>query len=438
MLDPKYVVIGMEFWGSLFGLLAAFYLFVGKSAIKDKYRALAELELVIAVMLFSDAIAYIFDGTLYDNSYSILSISNYISFICNAIMPVFVTAYLFLALPDEQRNLGIIYLEGGIGTFAIIWLSMMQFKGYIFSIDTLTNLYERGPLFPIWEAIIMIECFVFLFYTIYKHKYLNKKNMVVVLLFALLPMAAAVVQAFVYGYSLSNMAIIISALALFAYSLEENAQTLLKQQYKISKQNDELEDMQMRVALSQIKPAFLYDTLNAVYDLCDDDKAKDLVRNLAEYLKNDVDSIQSVEPIPFEKELAHTKIYLNIEKERYKDQFDVEYKIDYSDFTIPALTLQPLVENAVKHGVTKMPEGQKGLITIRTTKEYSNIEIMISDNGAGFDIDKYKEKEKEKGDGKLVGIRSVRKKLELMKYATLSINSAVGRGTTCVINIPSK
>ena len=434
MLNVKEILTGMEFCGALMALLAAFYLSIVKSAIREKYRALAELQLSVSVMLFFDAVAYSFRGSESVKAYSVLVISNYISFICNMIMPVFLTAYLVLSVPKEQRKMTIMYIEGSIAAVSVLWLTVSQFTGYIYFIDPLTNLYQRGPGFIIWEMIILTEAFAIILYMYFKKNYLERKGAIVILCFLILPFLAGVIQLFVYGYSLSNIACIASSLALFGEALDENAKALLKQHYHIQKQEDELEDMRIRIALSQIKPHFLYNTLNSIYYLCDNEEAKELINNLADYLRANIGSIESAEPIPFEKELDHTRVYLAIEKERFKDRFEVEYKIGYKDFDIPALTLQPIVENAVKHGVCKLPAGEKGIITIRTQKKENCVEIVVSDNGVGFDLDEYDKSEK--SYGKHTGIRNVEKRLKVLKKATMDTVSEPGKGTTVVILIP--
>lgn len=434
MLIVKDVLTGMEFWGALMALLAAFYLSIVKSSIREKYRALAELQFSVGVMLFFDAMAYSFRGSDSVRAYSILVISNYISFICNMIMPVFLTAYVVLSVPKENRRMTIMYIEGGIAAASILWLTASQFTGYIYFIDPETNLYQRGPGFILWEIIILIEAFAIVVYMYFKRAYLERKATIVILLFIILPFLAGIIQLFVYGYSLSNIACIASSLALFGNALDENAKAFLEQHYHIQRQEDELEDMRIRIALSQIKPHFLYNTLNSIYYLCDNDEAKELINNLSDYLRANIGSIESAEPIPFEKELEHTRVYLAIEKERFKDRFDVEYKIGYMDFDIPALTLQPIVENAVKHGVCKLPAGEKGIITIRTQKKEDSVEIVVSDNGVGFDMDEYDKREK--SYGKHTGIRNVEKRLKVLKKASMNTVSELGKGTTVVIVIP--
>ena len=109
---------------------------------------------------------------------------------------------------------------------------------------------------------------------------------------------------------------------------------------------------------------------------------------------------------------------------------DVIYDVEVTDFKLPPLTVEPLVENAVKHGVTKKRGG--GIVTISTHRTEHGVQITVADTGVGFDPDNYME------DGKPhVGIRNVRDRLHSMVGGTLSITSSKD-GTVAVVTIPVK
>lgn len=122
------------------------------------------------------------------------------------------------------------------------------------------------------------------------------------------------------------------------------------------------------IMLSQIQPHFLYNSLTAIRQLCDIDpqKAKQAVTLFARYLRGNTESLTTAHCIPFEKELEHVKSYLALEQIRFEDELQVEYDIQAHGFLLPSLSLQPLVENAVRHGVSKKAGG--GKVTIRTTE----------------------------------------------------------------------
>ena len=219
---------------------------------------------------------------------------------------------------------------------------------------------------------------------------------------------------------------------------------LLKQRKKSERQMDDIEEMDTRIqelqtsiALSQIKPHFLYNALNTIYVLCGKDLAKgrQAISDLSDYLRSNIGSIDSRLPIPFEKELEHVKKYLALEELRFPDEFTVSCVTPVTDFTIPALTIQPLVENAVRHGVVQREEG--GIILITTRETASHYIVSITDNGPGFEPDSLAEaSDQGRSGGEHIGIRNVRERLARLSGGELEIRSTTGYGTEAVIRIP--
>jgi sensor histidine kinase YesM len=192
-----------------------------------------------------------------------------------------------------------------------------------------------------------------------------------------------------------------------------------------------LQESQISIMLSQIQPHFLYNTLNSIYHLCETNpmRAKSMVNSFAEYLRNNLSTLEEPGLISFETELSHIKTYLDIEKVRFEDTLDIEYDIKCNNFSLPVLTVQPIVENAVKHGTSKKRGG--GKVTISTYEDKENYIIKVSDTGCGFDPSKPKD------DGKIhVGIENVRQRLANMCEGSLTIESEIGAGTVAVIKIP--
>lgn len=192
-----------------------------------------------------------------------------------------------------------------------------------------------------------------------------------------------------------------------------------------------LQESHISIMLSQIQPHFLYNTLNSIYYLCETNPmlAKSMVNSFSEYLRNNLSSIEEKGLVPFETELSHIKTYLEIEKVRFEDTLEIEYDIKCVDFSLPVLTVQPIVENAVKHGTSKKRGG--GRVVISAVQDKENYVITVSDTGCGFDPSKKKD------DGKRhVGIENVRQRLSNMCGGTLTIESEIGVGTCATIKIP--
>ena len=183
--------------------------------------------------------------------------------------------------------------------------------------------------------------------------------------------------------------------------------------------------------LSQIQPHFLYNSLNSIYYLCDKDKeaAQKAISDFADYLRGNMDSLKQTTPVTFEKELEHTKVYLSLEKMRFDDELNIVYDIQASNFKLPSLSDQPLVENAVQYGVGKAANG--GTVTIATKELKDEYEIRVIDDGVGYDPYEVQE------DGRThIGIDNVKNRLQSMCGGSLEITSVKGEGTEAVIRLP--
>ncbi len=188
-------------------------------------------------------------------------------------------------------------------------------------------------------------------------------------------------------------------------------------------------ESRIRIMMSQIQPHFLYNTLSSIQALCriDPEKAFDVTEKFGTYLRSNIDSLGQPELIPFSKELEHTRVYSEIEMVRFPN-VRVEYDVPDIHFAVPALTVQPLVENAIRHGVRIRKEG---LVTVSSRRTELFHEIIISDNGKGFDPEAVRG-----SAGTHIGIGNVRERIERMCGGTVTVQSAPGSGATVTIRIP--
>lgn len=231
------------------------------------------------------------------------------------------------------------------------------------------------------------------------------------------------------GASLLTSAVCIIVILHYAKLLNDQ---LNEQSVRLALQQAELENKNTQIMVSQIQPHFLYNTLSVIDYLCgkDVEAARNTINAFSDYLRMNMESINSSKPVPFEKELEHTKTYLGIEKLRFSDILNIEYDIQETDFVIPPLTLQPLCENAVKHGVRGREEG--GTVRISTRRNGNTIFIHVEDDGIGFDTNK------DFDDNRIhVGIQNVQNRLQMISGGRLDITSRPGIGTiaTIVLNL---
>lgn len=233
----------------------------------------------------------------------------------------------------------------------------------------------------------------------------------------------------------SFMPISFALFALFITVIHARNAVLLYQRVQRTRQLErELEQANMAVMISQIQPHFLYNALNTIKSLIrrNPKAAEEAVIDFSYYLRGNMDSLSRTEPIPFRTELEHIQHYCKIELLRFPNKLHLEYDIETDSFSVPTLSIQPLVENAIKHGVTKRPEG--GTVWIHTYTDQKNYIVSVEDNGVGFDPTAVL-----KQDGRShVGLPNTCYRLETMLHATVDVKSKLGVGTTVTVRIPKQ
>ena len=193
----------------------------------------------------------------------------------------------------------------------------------------------------------------------------------------------------------------------------------------------ELKESRISIMLSQIQPHFIYNTLGTIERMClkDPEKAFNLVRNFSLYLRGNFSELDSITPIRFTEELKHVEYYVNIEKVRFPDM-NIEYDVETTAFVMPALSVQPLVENAIKHGLMRLETG--GTVVIRSYETPTHFCVEVKDDGVGFDTSLPIDEKKH------VGLRNIRGRLKAMVDGDLILESKPGVGTKAVIMIPKE
>ncbi len=195
---------------------------------------------------------------------------------------------------------------------------------------------------------------------------------------------------------------------------------------------------EISVLQAQIQPHFLYNTLNSITALCRTDslKAAELLEELSDYLQGKF-RFNNMELIPLDQELDLVKSYLAIEQVRFGKRLEVEYHVEpNTNPFIPPLILQPLVENAVKHGV--YPQRQGGIVRISIKNVDQETVISVTDNGVGMTADKVKHLLNDEGAQEVgVGLRNIQKRLQKHYGYGLEVQSIINKGTTVTVKIPN-
>ncbi len=196
------------------------------------------------------------------------------------------------------------------------------------------------------------------------------------------------------------------------------------------KQQEKLRNLQIRSTTERMKPHYIYNVLTSIYYLCDTDPklAQQAVGTFSDYLRSVLNNLDAGELIPFSEEVQTIKSYLRLEEMRFGDRVRVYYDIHTDSFLLPPFTVQPLVENAVKHGVeTSDRVGEIVIESFETAEHYC---VVVRDNGNGFDVEHFQQTKSN------FGLRYIQKLLEMTVDGKLSLESEVGVGTIVTVRIP--
>ena len=193
-----------------------------------------------------------------------------------------------------------------------------------------------------------------------------------------------------------------------------------------------LDEQRTQLAISQIQPHFLYNTLTAIQSLClsDPESASRVTEELAAYLRQNLSTLSQSGLIPFSQELEHTQTYAQIEMTRFP-HIEITFQIDNTDFMLPALSVQPLVENAIRHGVRVR---EHGIVRVSSHVERGFHVVEVRDNGKGFDVDSLTDQ----NTNEHIGIHNVRQRVRRMCGGDLRIQSVVDEGTCATLLVPVK
>ena len=202
-------------------------------------------------------------------------------------------------------------------------------------------------------------------------------------------------------------------------------------QEELHRRELELAKSQQNLLMAQIKPHFVNNALLAIQESCyeDPEKAADLIGHFSRYLRNNITATDSDAVIPFGQEIEAVKEYLALEYADPSKCFRVEYDLRFTDFRLPALSMEPLVENAVKHGIDRYSENAR--VRIVSFRKRGAACIEIRDNGKGFEVNA-----ETLGKGG-IGFRNAGQRLEMLCGGTLKVRRENG-WTIAEIRIPIK
>ncbi|MDO5520116.1 MAG: histidine kinase [bacterium] len=342
-------------------------------------------------------------------------------------IPLLLFSYLMIVINTLENHKTKRFVSWITSIYVLITVT-----AFLFQMTGIQDLHIMQDLYLIVGEIIVLLSFTALIYELIylKNKQLRKTFIATLPLIVSLSLKAVNVL-LEHGIERRyiRMGILISCVMLIHSTLNYLKKTgeLIEREKQMKL---EIQNAQIRIMLSQIQPHFLYNALNTLQHICKTNGvlAAEAIEHFSRYLRGNMDSLTTNRPIPFTWELEHVKHYIYIEQLRFGDRVRIEYDLETTDFYIPTLTLQPIVENAIRHGITKQAEG--GTVTILTRKKEDEILIKVCDNGVGLSPEQPEGKERSH-----IGIDNVKKRLMLQCNGTIEILSTHGTGTEVIIHL---
>jgi len=197
---------------------------------------------------------------------------------------------------------------------------------------------------------------------------------------------------------------------------------------RIKELESEIVSLKLRLSHNQIRPHFIFNSILAIKQLCIEEPkmAAKMLQHFASYLRANLDAMSGEELVSFERELECIKEYVALEQADPASGFRVDYKTDYIDFDIPLMSVEPMVENAIRHGISR----DNGLITISSKIEGKRIVVTVEDNGVGFGSET-----RQQAEHRSIGIKNSKERLKYLCGGDLAIINT-GKGTIVRIELP--
>lgn len=387
------------------------------------------------LMLFTGALDnyVLYRNSFYEKHKWVEALLSGISDMAYFLVLVFFILYLDVYAKEGSRiRISVLAMIGSIvsAVYGVFWFAA-DFAGGIYTQDADSIAY--GSLYIIGQIGGYITGILSVIIFLRRWKEFNRQERIGFAMFIFGPLIGSLFKGVFKNITIMPILVTISIVFIHSF-IQMNREMLLRQQ------ETDFAIMQADLIMNRLKPHFIYNALNTIYALCDisADETKQAISLFAGYLRTSLVDIDSHRLIPFEEELENVRNYLKIEKLRFGDKIDVRYDIGTMDFTIPPLTLMTIVENAVRYGIEKKPDG--GSIIIASGTNENGYFVKVSDTGDGFDTSglSLTEFKTDENGRRHIGLYSTAYRLRNMCNGSLKLDSHPGEGTVVTLEIKGR
>lgn len=390
---------------------------------KQPFRYIWVIDLLTVGLLISDILAITHRGNTSTEGYYVVRAANFFNFFFVYSITLYMSFFVEHLFEQKDKKIRRLLAVKIISITTLVFNLINLFIPFVYSFDEQNRYFRKSGWYV--NAFGQLIAIIMLATVVYElRKEVESSVYWMVIIDILMPLIATIVQVFIYGIAITNIAIGVTQLLLFMILYRY-------QELKIRETDMQLSEYNAKLILTQVQPHFTLNALSTIQYLCkhDSEAAFEAISDFSIYLRNNMEFATITEMIPFEKELAHIEKYVSIERRRFGDRINVVYDIKEKDFGIPPLSVQPLVENAIKHGISKKRGG--GTVELSAWRGANDIHIVVKDDGVGFDMDK-----PFSNDRVHLGLAIVKDRVKKKCGGDVVITSAENKGTVCEIIIP--
>ncbi len=349
------------------------------------------------------------------------TIAYFVQSLCSAVAFPMLAVYLLHCCGESWQGSALVRVVFALLVVFLILLSVAQFTTAFWYFEP-DGQPRYGPAYNLLVAPLLVMQILILIGVIRRRDKLSRRLYRAFLIFIVPVTVALSIHMFVAPvFALIDVSLTLSVYAAYRIIESDSIEQSLRQQREIERQR-------ASIAVLQMRPHFIYNTMTSIYHLCDQDPelAKQVTMDFTSYLRKNFAAIAREDAIPFAEELEHARAYLDVEQAQFEDDLLVCYDTPHVRFRVPPLTLQPIVENAVKHGMD--PDSAPLHIWVRTAETALGGEVVVEDDGPGFDP--------AIADDPSTTLANMRERLDMMCGGRMDITPREGGGTVVKVTIP--
>ena len=444
--EGGFVLVIVEIWNEMLILLLIMIMVQGirhdrlcgnveKDAVRQSYDIIV-FDLIVLLYNICDILTLLLTGLASPEAERSMQISAFVYHIAAEIHSLFILHLFITKIAGKLQGTAPRRMTRAILVLHIplvVLLLTAPFTGYLYRIRD-HQLYLRTWGYSIWSSVTILTMLYLGVMLIINWKSIEAVHRRSMAAAVFMPLFGEVVS-YATGLRLTNSLAYLTVVIIFLLYIQYKSQiavqsinALSQTQILLAESRFSLERSKNETLMAQIQPHFINNSLMALAARCADyPDIYDSIMNFSRYLHSHFDALGETKPIPFEQEMTNIEAYLDLVRENYQERLRVEYEIDCDDFNVPALSVQPLVENAVQHSISMYEQG--GTLTISARREQGQVIIEVTDEGAGKNSITPQQR-KRKG----IGVENVRARLASMSDGRLEIFQREN-GTTARITI---